>query len=227
MKGAFLFTFLLLPQLTAAAAPWIQEEDKAYVRVAYAREEVEGLQAHRADLYGEFGLTRLWTVTGKVEGVAYDDAEDFNAQGWRATARRRVFQRGALVGSVEVGASQGAAVGGSNGCETLGAETRVGLAWSGQWRKTDIFAFSELAERLHDGCLRHRFEFGLGQRATENIWVVSQVWIERGTQNAESDKIQTELLWKGDAVDFSVGYRQENGRVFDESGVFIAIARRF
>lgn len=221
MKGALLLLFLMLSQLPAAAAPWIQEAEGIYTRIAYSREEVEGLQAHRGDLYGEYGLTPFWTLTGKLEGVAYDDAEDFNAQGWRATARRKVFSRGNFIGSIEFGALQGAAIGGANGCETLGAETRAGLAWSGAWRKTDVFAFTEIAERVHDGCQRHRFEFGYGQRATKNIWAVTQVWLERGTQNAASDKVQTELLWKADTFEISLGYRQENGRVF------VAFARRY
>ena len=218
---------LALPGPSAWAAPWVAEQGSWYVRGAAAREVVEGLDAWRADVYGEYGLTPDWTLSAKVEGVAYDDASDFNAQGWRATARRKVFQRGSLVGSLEFGALQGAAIGGANGCDTFGGEFRGGLAWSGQVRQIDAFAFAEVAQRRHDDCRRDRLELGVGQRVTQNVWTVTQVWLERGTQNAESDKLQTELMWRAGAFDASFGYRQENGRVFDESGIFIALAKRF
>jgi len=218
---------LVLPWPLASAAPWIQDENALYTRIALASEEVEGLQALRGDIYGEYGLSANWTMTGKIEAIAYRDASDFNAQGWRATVRRKLFQRGNLVGAIEFGALQGAAIGGANGCETLGAEIRGGMAWSGQWRKIDSFAFAEVAGRLHNDCRRERYEFGFGQRATKNIWVISQAWIERGNRNAKSDKLQTELLWRGALLDTSIGYRQETGGRFKESSVFIALAKRF
>ncbi|GAB5457463.1 MAG: hypothetical protein Hens3KO_04930 [Henriciella sp.] len=227
MRGLYLVITFVLLWLPARAAPWVQPEGDLYARVAIATEEVEGLHARRADIYGEYGLTENWTLSAKSEAVAYEDAEDFNAQGWRATARRRLFTYKGFVTAIEVGALQGAAIGGANGCETLGAEARIGAAWSGTWRKRETFAFSELVGREHDGCQRQRFEFGLGQRVTKNIWTISQVWIERGSQNAESDKLQSELLWRQESWDFSLGYRQENGRQFDETGVFFAVARRY
>jgi len=227
MKGTVLTILMTLSWPMASAAPWVQSDGDFYTRIAIASEEIEGLQAYRGDIYGEYGLTDRWTLTGKVEAIAYEDADDFNAQGWRATLRRNVFKRGAFIGSVEFGALQGAAIGGSNGCETLGAEMRGGMAWSGKVRKIDTFVFAEVVGRLHEDCRRERFEFGLGQRMTKNIWTISQVWIERGTQNAESDKLQSELLWKGESYDLSIGYRQENGRQFDEQGIFVALAKRF
>lgn len=227
MRGAYLILIIVLLRLPAGAAPWIQPEGEGYLRTAIAAEEVEGLYAHRADIYGEYGLGEDWTVSAKLEAIAYQDAKDFNAQGWRATARRKLFSYKNLVGSAEIGVLQGAAIGGANGCETLGAEARAGLAWSGEWRKRDTFSFAELVGRQHDGCQRERFEFGFGQRVSKNIWTISQVWIERGSQNAESDKMQSEVLWRQNSWDFSLGYRQENGRQFDEVGYFIAIAKRY
>ena len=223
----FLILLLMLPRPLAWAAPWVQEDGGLYTRVAIAGEEVEGLQAYRGDLYGEYGWTEKWTLTAKVEAVAFEGSEDFNAQGWRATARRKVYQRGNFIGSVEFGALQGVAIGGLNGCETIGAELRAGAAWSGKLRKIDTFAFIEAAGRVHTDCQRHRYALGMGQRATRNIWVVTQVWIDRGSENTKSDKIQTELMWKGKTIETSIGYRQEQGGQFEEQGIFVALAKRY
>lgn len=212
----------------AVAAPWIQDDGEFYTRVAIASEEVEGLSAVRGDIYTEYGLSDDWTLTGKLEAVAFEDkASDFNRQGWRATARRQLFQRGGFLGSIEIGALQGEAIGGANGCETLGAEARAGVAWSGKWRKTETFSFAEVAGRYHDNCHRERFEFGVGQKMTKNIWSVTQVWVERGDQNANSDKTQTELLWKAKNWEASLGYRQELGGQFKEQSVFLSLAKKY
>lgn len=216
---------LLLPM--AAAAPWVEAEGGLYVRVSLASEEVETLQGHRADAYAAYGLTENLTLTLKAEAVAYGDAEDFNAQGWRATARRRLYQKGTFLISAEAGLLQGAAIGGRNGCETLGAEVRGGSAWTGKWRKRETYVFGEVAARFHNGCNRERYEFGIGQQATKNVWNVTQVWIERGSENAKSDKVQSEIIIRDGSIDYSLGYRNENGGRFQEESIFIALAKRF
>lgn len=228
MRGAILILSIVLPWPSALAAPWIQEEGGLYTRIALAAEEVEGLSAWRGDVYGEYGVSDKWTLTAKLEGVAFEDsASDFNRQGWRATGRRQLFQYKGWLGSVEIGALQGEAIGGANGCETLGAEARAGVAWSGAWQKTETFTFAEVAGRFHDGCRRERFEYGLGQRLTRNVWSVSQVWIERGNRNARSDKLQTEFLWKAKSFEASIGYRQEMGGQFEEESIFVSFAKKY
>ena len=227
MWGKILVYSLALPWPLASAAPWTRDDGELYTRISLASEEVEGLQGWRSDAYAEYGLTSDWTVTVKVEGVAYEDAEDFNGQGWRATARRKLYHRGTFNVTAEAGLLQGEAIGGRNGCETLGAEARTGASWSGRWRKRETYLFGEVAGRFHDDCQRERYEFGFGQQASRNIWNVTQVWIERGDTNAKSDKVQSELLWRSDLADFSIGYRNENGGRFREESIFFAVAKRF
>ncbi|MDJ0921090.1 MAG: hypothetical protein QNI84_08170 [Henriciella sp.] len=198
-----------------------------YTRIAFAAEEVEGLQAQRQDIYAEYGVTDLWTVSAKAESIRYDDASDFNATGWRASVRRKLFQVNGFNASVEFGALEGAAIGGANGCETLGGEVRTGLAWSGEVRDQQSYMFAEIAGRFHEDCQRERLEIGFGQQLRGPLWGVTQVWLEQGTQNARSNKLQSELVWRGKALDFSVGYRQEYGGQFEEQGLFVSAARRF
>nr|WP_156780794.1 hypothetical protein [Hyphomonas sp. Mor2] len=216
-----------LPWQDAAAAPWTLEKGSLYARASLASERVEGLDAIRGDLYAEYGLRDGLTASAKIEHVAYPDAGDFNADGWRVTLRQRVIALGAFNVSVEAGLLEGAAIGGMNGCDTLGFEARLGAAWSGAWRERRTFAFAETARRDHEDCQRDRYEFGLGQQLTENVWTISQAWFERGSTNAESDKFQSELLWRGDRLDYSIGYRNENGGFFVEESIFIAVAKRF
>ncbi len=222
-----LICILVLSWPEAAAAPWTQEHGALYTRASVARESVEGLSAWRADAYTEYGLTETWTASFKLEAIEYTDAQDFNGQGWRATVRHRLIQLGAFNVTLEGGVLKGAAIGGRSGCETLGVEARGGVSWSGAWLKQQTFAFAEAVQRDHDGCRRTRYEFGLGQEAFDDIWTVTQVWLERGAANAESNKIQTELVFSGDRTDYSIGYRTENGGFFDEESIFLAVARRF
>ncbi|MEM7328804.1 MAG: hypothetical protein AAF437_08705 [Pseudomonadota bacterium] len=211
----------------AAAAPWVQEDDGLYTRVSIAQEDVEDLSGWRADAYAEYGLTSRLTVTGNIERVEYDNGADFNTDGWRSTLRYAVIEHGPVVVSLEAGLLQGAAIGGRNGCDRLGTEVRAGLAWSGEWQKRSTYVFGEAAGRFHGDCQRERFAFGLGQRTSENVWSVTQVWLERGDTNAASDKFQTELLWRTETADFSFGYRKENGGRFEEESIFLALARQF
>ena len=227
MLGRILICLGTLPWPCAAAAPWTQPDDTLYARASIARERVEGLTGWRSDLYLEYGVSDALTLTGKVEGVSYDAAGDFNTQGWRTTVRRKLYQSGPFNVAIEGGVLKGAAVGGRNGCNSLGVELRGGASWSGAWQERQTFAFAETAMREHDSCHRTRHEFGLGQALTERVWSVTQVWIERGSRNADSDKIQSELMWRQPSLDLSIGYRSENGGSFTEESIFFAVAKTF
>lgn len=228
MLGRVLLICIMgLPWPKAAAAPWTLEEGALYTRASVAREQVEGLSAWRADVYSEYGLTDKLTASFKVEAVGYDDAADFNGQGWRATVRRKIFQSGTFNVTIEGGVLEGDAIGGRNGCETLGAELRGGASWSGNWLKQSTFTFAEAVRREHDGCRRTRYEFGIGQETFDDIWSVTQVWLERGSESADSDKIQSELVWSRGRADYSIGYRNESSGLFSEESIFLAVARQF
>lgn len=222
-----LILFLVLSWPKAAAAPWTLKRDANYARTSLAGERVQGLEAWRGDVYTEHGVRDGLTASLKYETVMYPSASDFDADGWRATLRQRVFQKGTFNWTVEAGLLEGAAIGGRNGCDTLGLEARTGLSWSGKWRKRERFVFAEIVMREHEGCRRYRQEFGFGQRVSKNIWSISQVWLARGSPNATSHKAQSELLWRQGQMDYSIGYRNENGGSFVEQSIFVAIAKTF
>lgn len=211
----------------AQASPWTQEEGAVYARIAWADETIEQSAAERADAYAEFGITDTWTVTAKVEHVDYAPNDSFDSTAWRATLRRHLFSYSGFVGSLEAGVLNGAAIGGRRGCDRLGGEARIGLGWSGALRGTDTFTFVEAATRQHEACYRNRLEFGLGQRATERFWVVTQIWSERGDQDAISDKSQTDLVWRGDDFDVTLSYREELSGAFDETGLVVSLSTRY
>ncbi|MEM6535529.1 MAG: hypothetical protein AAF613_07810 [Pseudomonadota bacterium] len=212
---------------TANASPWVQNEGSLYSRLAVSSEEVNGLAATRTDIYGEYGLTDHWTITIKGEAVRFDDGSDFNNESLRITARRALFTVSGFVGALEGGYIEGGSLSNQNSCETVGLETRANLGWSGQAQGFTTFAFAEIAGRFHEDCERDRAEFGLGQEVSNNIWVISQAWFERGSDKAASDKVQTELLWRAGDIDLSVGYREEISGRFEEQSVFLAAVRRF
>ena len=212
----------------ALAGPWVRAGGQGYGRAAVAAENVSGLDAVRYDGYGEYGLNDSWTLTVKAEQVRFSGNRDFNAEGFRATLRRNLFRRDALIVSAEIGAVHGAAIGGVKGCDQLGGEARLSSGMSGSWSGTDWYVFADAATRLHaEGCWRDRLEIGGAQEIAPNLFLTNQFWFERGSESARSDKIETGLLWRIDALDLSVAWREELSGRFDESGLVIAIARRF
>ncbi|MEM0987177.1 MAG: hypothetical protein AAGJ32_13100 [Pseudomonadota bacterium] len=213
----------------AEAAPWVRASGEGYGRLAAADERVEGIDAQRYDAYGEYGLSENWTLTGKAEIVTFPDNTDFNAEGYRATIRRSLIKRGALVVSAEAGAVYGEAIGGANtGCEDLGGEARLGAGVSGTRRGSDWFGHVDVAVRQHGGaCQRERVELGFGQEVVKNVFVVSQYFAERGSDDARSDKIETGILYRRGRLDWSLSYREERSGRFSESGVVASLAVRF
>lgn len=212
----------------AQATPWAREAGSGYGRLAAASEEVDGLEARRFDAYGEYGLTDNWTLTAKAEQVMFPGAEDFDASGFRVTARRQLWRHRNLVVAAEGGAVYGAAVGGVRGCDRAGAEARVSVGTSGGFGNRQWFAFADAATRQHaNQCWRNRVELGAGREIVRNVFFVNQVWLERGSTEARSDKFESGLLWRGGDFDVSFAYRQETSGRFEEQGVVVALARRF
>ena len=59
---------------SASAGAWVQTKGDAYLRASLAYEDHGTLEATRWDAYTEWGLSDVWTLTGKIEQV------DFNVQ---------------------------------------------------------------------------------------------------------------------------------------------------
>ena len=72
-KGLIGFFLLALLQLSAAAAPWHVGDNALYTSLSISTGEVEELQNTRSSFYGEYSLSSDWTVTAKVEQVAFED----------------------------------------------------------------------------------------------------------------------------------------------------------
>lgn len=230
MRGAVFTFWAAMFAAKALAAPWGQADGETYARVSFAAEEVEGLTARRFDAYAEYGLADSWTVTAKAETVLFDNNEDFNAEGFRATVRKELYRGNRFVVAVEGGVLNGAAFGGApDGCDTTGAEARVGAGWSGGFEEErEWFAFADLARRAHEGgCERDRLELGYGSRVVGEVYLVNQLWLERGSGDARSDKLETALVWRAGFADVSVAYREELSGRFDETGIVFAVAKRF
>lgn len=227
-RYVFLAALMALP---AHSSPWGQEEGDIYARVAAFRGEVEGLGSGRLDVYAERGFGSGWTGTAKYERVTFDGFDAFASSGWRLTARRSYRVNEQFVASLEGGLLEGEAIGGAAGCQSIGVEARTGLGRSYQTgRKTPRNAFWALegAVRAHDdGCQRYRIEAVYGREVISAGWVITQVWLDQGSENAASQKYQVEYLWRTPAGDISAGSQLELGGAFQETSVFVALARRF
>lgn len=214
--------------LPAEAGPWVQERGNGFGRLAVSSERVEGLDAWRYDSYGEYGLTSNWTITAKAETIRFVGNSDFDADGARISLRRTLWQQKSLRIAAEVGAVHGAAIGGVRGCDQLGGEARLSAGASGRWDGADWFIFADAATRIHaEGCWRDRIEIGAGREIAHNVFLTNQIWLERGSEESRSDKIETGLLYRARQYDISLAYRQEISGRFEEDGIVIALARRF
>ena len=179
----------------ASAGAWVQAPGETFARVSVTFEETDGQTGQRYDLYGEHGLDENWTLTAKAETVTFPDASDFDGDGFRVTLRRAIFRKERFLVSAEGGAVQGAAIGGAAGCDGFGGEARLGMAASGLLSERRWFAFADAARReFEDDCHRNRLEIGVGSEVYDNVYLLNQLWFERGTDNAESDKFETGLL---------------------------------
>lgn len=227
MWGKTLACLSVLPWPLASAAPWVQEESWIYSRSSVSYEQLNENIGWRGDTYIEYGMTKDWTLTGKLETVTYPDSPLEDGEGVRVTVRRSLFRSDQLSVTAEVGALQGSAIGGFLGCDELGLELRGGVARSQKVFGRDTYVFGELIRREHEECRRDRLELGAGMRLSNRLWASSQLWIERRNPIAASDKMQLELLWREQRTDYSLGYRRELGNDFSEEGVFLAVARRF
>lgn len=212
----------------ACAGPWVQEGGAVYGRVAVASERVEGLDAWRFDGYGEYGLTDRWTLTAKAEAIQFTDASDFDSDGARVSLKRTLWQRNTFTLTAEAGAVYGAAIGGVRGCDTLGGEARLSAGVSGRWDGSDWYMFGDVATRAHgEGCWRDRLELGAGREIAHNLFLTNQIWIERGSEESRSDKLETGFLYRTRWADVSFAYRQEVSGRFDEDGIVLAIAKQY
>ena len=217
--------------MPASASPWVRQESELYTRLAVSNHTVEGLDGVRYDSYAEYGLAGDWTVTLKYERLDFSRYSEYDRDGWRVTARRGYDLGNGLVAALEGGALSGDAIGGAAGCEALGAEARAAIGQSariGGKAGLDVFWFAEAAVRQHeDGCTRQRLELGFGQQIQKDVWVVTQAWLDEGDRNAASRKVQLEYLWKGSQFDISAGTVVEFGGEFEESALFVSLAKTF
>ena len=133
--------------------------------------------------------------------------------------------RAALEGGVVGGEAIGGTIG---GCDTVGGEARLSIGGGGRTkRQRDWFTFFDVAIREHGNCRRQRIEAGYGREVAKNWFTVNKVFLEVGTDDARSAKFETLVSRRVGRTDFSVGFRQEFGGRFQESGVLLSIQRRF
>ncbi|MBU1288898.1 MAG: hypothetical protein KJ871_14370 [Alphaproteobacteria bacterium] len=107
-------------------------------------------------MYGEYGITDRWTLTGKSEAVAYEDSiGNIDRQSYRLIARRQLWSRKGFTFGMEGGPVYGSAIAGTYGCDEWGAEARLSSGYSGVRRSLGYYLFADIAAISHqDGCLR-------------------------------------------------------------------------
>lgn len=211
----------------ASAGPWVQDKGDVFARLSYVEEDHDGFGAVRGDIYGEWGLTDRWTLSGKYERVDFETSNVFDSDGWRITGRRKLWSGKTWVTSAEVGLLEGAALGGFRGCESLGMEVAAGLGWSTQSRFGNFYASGTIARRQHsEGCFHDRFEGVFGYTLPSSRILTYQLWSERG-ETDRSDKMEIMMSQRFGVVEPGIGIRREVSGEFEESALVFAISARF
>ncbi|MEL7481330.1 MAG: hypothetical protein AAGJ29_07200 [Pseudomonadota bacterium] len=214
---------------TAEAGPWTRPSGEGYAQFAVLGQRIDGVDAVRVETYGEVGVTPKWLLTGQIEGLVFPDLDGMNQIAYRATARRQVWQRRRVLAAVEGGVVGGEAIGGTqNGCDEPGVEARVSFGGGGRTPAgRDWFFFTDAAIREHFNCRRQRLEFGYGQEVARNWFVTNKVFLETGTGDAQSAKLETVVSRRFGRNDLGLGVRQEFGGQFSETGIILSLERRF
>jgi len=228
MRGAFVGLILFgCYSEVAHAGPWAQTQGGWYARAVYTKETLDGADGQRGDLYGEYGLFPEWTLTAKVETVAYDDTGAFDRDSYRASIRHQFWAHKGWAAGVEAGPVYGSTITSLIGCEALGFEGRVSAGYSGHRKEKPFYTFLDAAYIQHeDGCHRQRIEVGYGADIGANLFISQQLWVERGNQSASSDKYESQIGYHFPLFDLSVGYREEFGSDFDEEAILLALTVR-
>lgn len=214
---------------SAEAGPWTRDQGDGYASLALLGQRIDGQDAVRIEAYGEYGVTSKWLVTGQVDGLVFTGLDGFNQTAWRATARRGIWKSGRFLAAVEAGVVGGEAIGGTlSGCETVGAEARLSFGGGGRTRAgRDWFFFSDAIIREHGNCRRQRAELGFGQEIARNWFTTNKLYLETGTDDARSAKVETIISRRFGSTDIGLGYRQEFGGNFREAGVILSLEYRF
>jgi len=214
----------------AVAGPWGQGEGNTYAEIAVLGQRIDGAGAARVELYAEYGLSDNWTVIGQLEGVTFPQLSGQDQFAYRATARHQIWQNGRFLAAFEGGVVGGAAIGGTiGGCDSVGGEARISLGATGQTRRRERewFAFADAIVREHGNCRRQRLEFGYGQEILPKWWSVNKIYLETGSGDAESIKLDSKISRQFGKMELGLGYRQEVSGRFREIGVVVSLVRRF
>jgi len=215
---------------TASAGPWSQGKGHVYAEVAVLGQRIDGAGAVRGELYGEYGLTDKLTLTGQLEGVRFPQLSGQDQYAYRATARRQIWQKGRFTAAFEGGVVGGEAIGGTiGGCDTVGGEARLSIGATGRTKRNERewFAFADAIIREHGNCRRQRLEAGFGQQVLPKWWSVNKVYVETGSDNARSIKLDSKISRTFGRNELGVGYRQEVSGQFRERGILVSLVRRF
>ncbi len=204
----------------------MQEDGHLYARTSLALEDHDTFTSRRTDAYVEWGATSDWTLSAKYEQVDFDTSSVFDSSGYRVYARRRIWAANGWSATTGAGLLEGAAIGGFQGCESLGGEIGAGLGHSGQLGSRDYFIGANISHREHrDSCQTNRTELVIGLLNPDGFNVTHQYWLERG-DNGESDKL--ELMVSRQIMDFEIGVaaRREFSGAFDETALVFSLAYR-
>ncbi|MBI1358663.1 MAG: hypothetical protein GC155_00080 [Alphaproteobacteria bacterium] len=190
------------------------------------RERGDFGETWHTDVYGEYGLAKNWGGTLKLDTQIREDQNYDDRTSMEAGLQRSFAMSPRSVIAISASVLAGEALEGPE-CRGTGYETRAGYGRSASLGGHNAFVNVEAAFRSRGSdCERNLVEVAAGVDLTPKLHTILKAWSETGDK-ARSAKIETDLLYDIGKYSAGIGYRQEVSNAFDESGIVIAVWRRF
>lgn len=218
----------------ACARAWSQDPGHALEISTISRENSQFGEAWRADYLVEYGLATDWTLRLRVE-------EELRLKASAGTkpdrgnvefgVRRSFSVAPRLVISAEASILGGQALEGLE-CTGEGYEFRGGGGASRKLGGMETFVAVEGAYRRRgDACARTLYQISSGVEPVQHLRLIAKGWTQDGRSperyGVRSSKVELTAMY--DLPKFSVGFgaRREVSGAFKETGVLLALWRRY
>ena len=217
MLGRVLLIFFMgLPWQDAAAAPWILEPGKVYTRASIANERIEGLTAWRGDLYGEYGLPgKAHFASLKLEAISYAGCKRLRCTRLARDAPAAIDSIGRILGLNRGRAARGCCHWRSRMAATHWAQ-RFALEAHGQDNGGSARVSPFWKPRA--GSMRRVSAIGSSSGSGSNCQRISGASHNIGSSADRPmpgpTRFNQNSLWRDGSMDYSFGYRNENGGAF-------------
>lgn len=209
----------------AMASAWTLDKDAGYQSMNVSYEQGDFGKNWRQDSYLEFGMSKDWTVTGKMETVWREEANYNDRSSGELGLKREIWQHGNWHLSGQTSLFVGEKLD-DLACGGLGAEAGVAIGYSGEFSGKPLYAFAETAAGARQGCEHVTVDAVIGMQPQPK-WDVQFKAFSEQYPGREFLKMEVGVSRQVGENFLGVGIRKEVSGAFDEESAFMSIWRKF